>query len=211
MASHIHFNRQSVMKKSIILLTLLCSFLCAFSHGLQFHGNERNIDGRSSLAIPSELSKAKTAGVYDLGFTIRNHNISSPGNIFCIQNRCDSSTFALMFNYNEPTDQATFIFAKSGERNLCSTSFKGSELREKAMPVVLKINQAAGTIYSDRLAPRFYSRPGTTENRFCPSAAFQHEPSYGGERVVLNKRPADHFRRQGNSHPPDRKQRGGCA
>lgn len=147
MASHIHFNRQSVMKKSIILLTLLCSFLCAFSQGLQFHGNERNIDGRSSLAIPSELSKAKTAGVYDLGFTIRNHNISSPGNIFCIQNRCDSNTFALMFNYNEPTDQATFIFAKSGERNLYSTSFKGSELREKAMPMVLKINQAAGTIY----------------------------------------------------------------
>lgn len=134
------------MKKSIILLILLGSFLCAFSQGLQFHGNEKNIDGRSSLAIPAEIHEAQRVEVYELEFTVRNHNINSPGVIFCVQNRYDSNAYALLFNYDEPTDQATFNFAKSGERNLFSTTFKGSELREKAMPVALKIDRVAGTI-----------------------------------------------------------------
>lgn len=95
------------MKKSIILLILLGSFLCAFSQGLQFHGNEKNIDGRSSLAIPAEIHEAQRVEVYELEFTVRNHNINSPGVIFCVQNRYDSNAYALLFNYDEPTDQAT--------------------------------------------------------------------------------------------------------
>lgn len=135
------------MKQSVIILILLISSLqYALSQGLQFHGNEKDIDQRSSLAIPAELQDAAGVDTYRLEFTVRNHNLTSPGNIFCIQNRYDSSVFALMFSYNEPADRATLIFAKSGERNLFTTTFRGSELREKAIPVSLKINRARGMI-----------------------------------------------------------------
>lgn len=135
------------MKKLISVLTLLTVSLCAFPQGLQFHGNEKHIDGRSSLAIPAQMNEAKSVGVYELGFSMRNHNIKSPGNVFCIHNRFGDTAFALMFSYYEPDDEATFIFAKSGERNLFSTTFKGSELPEKTMPVSLRIDRNAGEIY----------------------------------------------------------------
>lgn len=48
------------MKKSVILLLLLSCFQYALSQGLQFHGNENDIDERLSLAIPAELSDARS-------------------------------------------------------------------------------------------------------------------------------------------------------
>lgn len=52
----------------------------------------------------------------------------------------------LTFSYNEPADLRTFIFAKSGELNLYSTTFRGVELREKSMPVSLKVDRPRGVI-----------------------------------------------------------------
>ena len=57
------------MKKSVILLILLSCFQYALSQGLQFHGNENDIDERSSLAIPAELSDARSVEAYQLEFT----------------------------------------------------------------------------------------------------------------------------------------------
>lgn len=131
---------------SLIYMLMILTIDNVAAQGLQFHGNEKNIGGRSSLAIPTEMDEAKKVGIYELDFTMKNHNIHSPGNIFCIHNRFDSNSFALMFSYNASSDQATFIFAKIGERNLFSTAFNGSELPEKSMPIKLRIDKNSGLI-----------------------------------------------------------------
>lgn len=135
------------MKKLVIILTFFCCFLPVFSQGLQFYGNEKNIDERSTLTIPAGEDEAKNVEVYELNFSLKNHNINSPGNIFCIHNRRDNTAYALTFNYDTLSDAATFIFAKSGESNLFSTTFKGAELPEKSMPVRLRIDRNDGTIH----------------------------------------------------------------
>lgn len=161
------------MKKIAVILTFLSCFLCVFAQGLQFHGNEKNIDERSSLAIPKEIDDAKNVDVYDLEFTIRNHNIGSPGNIFCIHNKRDNTAFALTFNYDSHPDAATFIFAKSGERNLFTTTFKGAELPEKPMRVKLKIDRRAGTInIAVGSHKASVSLPELTKTDFAPQLFF---------------------------------------
>lgn len=161
------------MKKSVILLILLSCFQYALSQGLQFHGNENDIDERSSLAIPAELSDARSVEAYQLEFTVRNHNLTSPGNIFCVHNRYDSNAFVLTFSYNEPADLGTFIFAKSGERNLYSTTFRGSELREKSMPVSLKVDKPRGVI-DIAIGPRHATirLPELRKSDFAPQLNF---------------------------------------
>lgn len=60
------------MKKLVIILTFFCCFLPVFSQGLQFYGNEKNIDERSTLTIPAGEDEAKNVEVYELNFSLKN-------------------------------------------------------------------------------------------------------------------------------------------
>lgn len=134
------------MRKLIILLylTLFCGILCLNAQGLQFHGSEKTIADRSSLAIPSVDKDVKNVTEYQLDFDIRNHNIHSPGTIFYLGNRHGKEDFTLNFHYDKSEDKATFIFARNGERTLFSATFPSIDIEEKLMHVCLKLDAASG-------------------------------------------------------------------
>lgn len=112
----------------------------SLAQGLQFYGNEKRIEERSSYRVINDEHSIPNCSLFELSFDYEAQNIESPGYIFYLKDGRSDIAYNLNYYYDPSKNQGCFTFARDGQQIYHSFRFPVSKLRHKRLAITLTLD-----------------------------------------------------------------------